>query len=128
MKSLNAFLNPGGDGNVFYVVSPRFKDDNGPIEWELKPQTAKEAQVLGKKYVKNGELDEVAYTNALICRSVVYPNLNDSDLQKSYGVVGETDLLTTMLKPGEYANLRTKVLEINGLLNDINSDIEEAKN
>lgn len=128
MKSLDAFLNPGGEGNTFFVVSKRFKDSNGAIEWELKTQTTKELQVLSKKYIKDGVLDQQAYENAIISRSVVYPDLTDASLQKSYGVVGELDLLTTMLRPGEYADLKNKVFSINGLVNDINSDIEEAKN
>lgn len=82
MKSLDAFLNPGGTGNTMFVVSNRFKDENGPIEWELRTQTTKELQVLSKKFIKDGVLDQQAYENAIICRSVIYPDLTDATLQE----------------------------------------------
>lgn len=129
MKSLDAFLNTGSESNTMYVVSNRFKDENGdPIEWELRSETTKELQTIGKKYVKNGVLDQQGYENEILVKSVVYPDLTDAKLQKSYGVVGEVDLLTTMLKPAEYARLKSKVFKICGMDTSLETDIEEAKN
>ena len=39
-----------------------------------------------------------------------------------------SDLLKVMLNSGEYDMLSQKVQEVNGYLDDINEDIEEAKN
>jgi hypothetical protein len=52
--------------------------------------------------------------NLLVASSVVYPDLKDAELQKSYGVVSDGDLLKKMLIPGEYLTLQQAVNEVNG--------------
>lgn len=134
MGKLSAFLNPGKPESIKYVVSKRFKDEAGkPIEWELIPLTTKEAQLLSKSCEKrdrkgNISIDNIAYQNKLICSCIVFPDLKNAELQEAYGVMGEEELLTTMLYPGEYAGLREKIYDLCGLDDDINDDIEEAKN
>jgi len=41
-------------------------------------------------------------------------NLDDIELQNSYGVMGADALLKTMLTPGEYPEYMEKVQEVNG--------------
>ncbi|MNC83125.1 Phage XkdN-like protein [compost metagenome] len=60
--------------------------------------------------------------------SVVYPDLKDAELQKSYGVLGADQLLRKMLLPGEYATLLQKVQSINGFDKDVNELADEVKN
>ena len=61
-------------------------------------------------------------------RCVVFPNLNDKDLQDSYGVMGAEKLLKEMLKPGEYQDLIKKIQEVNGFNVSMDELVEEAKN
>jgi hypothetical protein len=60
--------------------------------------------------------------------AVVYPDLKNAELQKSYGVMGEERLLKAMLSAGEYVQLSGKIAEINGFDNDVNELVDEAKN
>ncbi len=60
--------------------------------------------------------------------AVVFPDLKNTELQSAYGVLGESALLQKMLYVGEYAELAQKVRELSSLDEDINEDIEEAKN
>jgi hypothetical protein len=60
--------------------------------------------------------------------SVAYPNLNDAELQNSYGVMGAEALLEAMLTAGEYITLSGKVAEINGFNESVEELVEEAKN
>ena len=64
----------------------------------------------------------------LAVQCVKYPDLNNAELQNSYGVMGAVTFLKTMLKPGEYQDLLKKVQEINGF--DVGQDelVEQAKN
>ena len=64
----------------------------------------------------------------LVVASVVFPDLKDAELQKSYGVLGADQLLRKMLLPGEYATLLQKVQEVNGFDRDVNELAEEVKN
>lgn len=134
MKTLDAFLNPGKPGNEKVALTDRFKDSDGnTMEWELRALTPKEAQLIAKQcrnVSKKGieSFDMMQYQNELIVASVVFPDLRSSALQKSYGVMGESDLITTMLTMGEYADLRTRVFEISGIESDINQKVDEAKN
>lgn len=134
MSKLSAFLNPGKTESIKVVVSKRFKDESGkPVEWELVPRTTKEAQMLSKSCEKrdrkgNISIDNISYQNKLICSCIVFPDLKSAELQEAFNVIGEEELLTTMLYPGEYAGLREKIYELCGLDDDINDDIEEAKN
>ena len=73
-------------------------------------------------------MDRVAYNQELVSSAVVFPDLENAELQNAYGVLGATKLLTTMLYVGEFALLLQEVQEISGLARDINEEIEEAKN
>lgn len=66
--------------------------------------------------------------SAVVTKCVVYPNLNDKELQDSYGVMGAESLVKTMLKPGEYIDLINKVQEVNGYNVTQEDLVEEAKN
>jgi hypothetical protein len=133
MGSLNAFLHPIQVENKEVIVSKRFIEDGKPIPFIIRPITQEENKYLIKKYTKkdkkgNDTFDRAEYVQAMTASAVVFPDLANAELQKAYGVLGESTLLQKMLYVGEYAELAQAVQEISGLDKNINEDIEEAKN
>lgn len=137
---LSAFLNPIKEENCKFVASGRFIGESGKQEpWEIKSITGIEDEAIKKscmvKVAVNGkrgqftqEFDFNKYSALLATACTVYPNLNSTQLQNAYGVMGAEDLLKKMLKPGEYNNYIAKVQEINGFDIPQSDLIEEAKN
>ncbi|WP_336019590.1 phage tail assembly chaperone [Fusobacterium polymorphum] len=141
MTNMEVFLkqNAVQKENKKVVVSERFKDEDGKVvEWEIRPLTAQEDQILreanteikelkGKKGQLFPQLDSNKYSSMLIAACVVFPDLQNQELQDSYGVKNKPDLLTAMLLPGEFQDLFSEVQKINGFktLEDLT---EEAKN
>lgn len=125
---------------VKLVVSKGFLDENGkPIEWELRVLTAAEdaeirrastrkVKTAGKSGVYTQEFDVNTYLAKLTAACVVYPDLNDAELQNSYKVMGAEAVLGEMLDPGEYNTLSSKAGEINGFTESVEELAEEAKN
>lgn len=142
MSDLSFFLcqNVKKEEPFKFVASKRFVDDEGmPIEWEICCITSEEdeeirksctrkVQVPGKRNQYTPETDFNAYLGKLAAKCTVYPNLNNAELQKSYGAMGADSLLKTMLKPGEYADYLTKVQEVNGFDITMEELVDEAKN
>ena len=133
MSSLNAFLHPIQVENMKVIVSNRFLEDGKPVPFIIRPISEKENGMLIKKYTKKDKtgrdiLDRTEYAHALVASAVVFPELSNAELQKKYNVLGEASLLTEMLNVGEYTLLSNKVSELSGLNQDINKDIDEAKN
>ncbi len=135
MQNLNSFLNPVKEENLKFVPSKRFKDDEGNyIYWEIKSINSDEDEKIRRsctKISKNSasqELDFNKYIGLLAAACTVFPNLNDTELQDSYKVMGSDALLKTMLKPGEYAYYIKKVQEINGFDVSMNELVNTAKN
>ncbi|MBN7773148.1 phage tail assembly chaperone [Clostridium aminobutyricum] len=133
MSSLNAFLNPIQAENREVVISNRFQEDGKPVPFVIKPITQEENKALIKKFTKkdkkgNETFDKTEYVSALTSSAVVSPDLTNAELQKAYGVLGESSLLQKMLYVGEYATLAQEVQALSGLDKDINEDIEEIKN
>ncbi|MDQ0175987.1 phage tail assembly chaperone [Bacillus chungangensis] len=140
MSDLQAFFAQNVQAEITeeFVISDRFKDENGkPIPWklrgmdeieneEIRKSATKRKKVKGRGYVT--EIDDEEYINKLMVASVVYPNLKDAELQKSYGVIGAGMLLKKMLLSGEYGELAEKVKEINGYDKDMEDLKDEAKN
>lgn len=142
VKTLTAFLaqNAKKIDNVNYVASDRFVDpDTGkPAPWEICCITAAEnaslrkacmrtVPVLGKKGQFTQDFDANAYLAKVAVRCTVFPNLNDAELQASYGVMGAEQLITTMLTPAEFEDYSTKVLQVNGFQTG-DETVADAKN
>lgn len=137
--NLKSFLNPVQINEYKVVISDRFIDDNGNSEeWTIAPITnsedvklrkdcTKKVPVAGKKGLYMPELDTALYFNRLITACVKEPNLNLKELQDGYNAMSAEELIGKMLMPGEYSELQTKVLEINGFKNDIEL-MDDAKN
>lgn len=141
-KTLTAFLaqNAKKVENVHFAASPRFVDpETGePMPWEICCITAAEnaairkacmrtVQVPGKKGQFTQDFDANAYLAKVSVRCTVFPNLNDAELQQSYGVMGAEQLITTMLTPAEFEDYSTKVLETNGFQSEAEM-VDDAKN
>ena len=124
---------------VDYVASERFIDEkNNPIPWKLRILTETELSKLKaqcKKRVTNPktqqsyiETDSSKLADLMIENSVIYPNLNNAQLQDSYGAVGAIDLAKKMLIPGEDNDLILAVNEANGFNSGMAEKIKRAKN
>lgn len=128
------------DETVKYVASKRFLDSKKkPVEWELKSissdldealrkECTKKVPIAGKRGQYNQETDTDKYIGKLCVACTVYPDLNNAELQDSYGVKGGEALLKTMLKPGEYTEYKAKVMEVNGYDMSMEELVDEAKN
>lgn len=142
MSNLTAFLaqNAIKVENVKYVASKRFVNEDGkPLEWEIASITSEEDELLrksctkrvpvpGKRNMYAPETDFNAYITKQAVKCTLFPNLNDVELQNSYGVMGGEALLKVMLTPGEYADYISKVQEVNGFDVPLEDAVEEAKN
>lgn len=133
MGSLSAFLNPVKTANKEVIISDRFQENGKPVPFVIRPITQAENEDLIKKYRKVDKqgveiFNRIQYQQELTATAVVEPNLNDETLQKQYGVLGASKLLSAMLYVGEYANLLEQVQKLSGLNTNINDDIEAAKN
>lgn len=141
MGNLSAFMRPEilERKPVKYVASKAFVDENGaPVEWELLAPTQKEADAIMESCTRRipvnrartqftQETDRTLYLCRLVAASVVYPNLNDAELQNYYGVQCAEDLVRTMLSQGEYSDLMVKVNNLCGF-NDFSAQVEYVKN
>ncbi len=133
MSSLNAFLHPIQTENKEIIVSNRFIENEKPVPFVIRPISQDENKQMIKKYTKKDKkgaetFDRTEYVSALTAAAVIFPDLKNAELQKAYGVLGESALLQKMLYIGEYAELAQAAQELSGLDKDINDDIEEAKN
>ena len=141
MSNLSYFLAPNAKkrSNKKVVVSDRFCDEMGkPIEWEIRSISSAEDEAIRKSCTKNVpvvgkrnqfrmDFDANGYITKLVTASVIYPDLNDAELQNSYGVMGAEALVKTMLYSDEFERLSDAVVS-SADIEDINDLVEEAKN
>ena len=141
MSNLSCFLagNVEKRENKKIVVSNRFKNKDGkPVEWEIRSISADEDEVIrksctkrvpvvGKKNQFTQDFDGNAYLSKLAAKAVVFPDLNDADLQNSYGVMGAEQLIKVMLYKVEFDYL-TEQLVSNSDIEDVEELVDEAKN
>lgn len=122
-----------------YVASKRFIGKDGkPIPWRLRVLTNDELDDMTRRCKKKEfipktreykvSVDNVKLELEMICASVVYPNLNDANLQDSYGTVGAEATVKAMLTPGEYSDLARAVTEVAGFQMGMNEQVRTAKN
>ena len=124
---------------VNYIASERFVDEKGnPIPWRIKILNETQLDKLKsqcKKRVYNPktqqtqiETDTSKLADLMIENSVIYPNLNNAELQNSYSAIGAIELAKKMLIPGEYNDLILAVNEANGFKSGMEEKIKRAKN
>lgn len=135
--SLNGFFKSNAKSlpDVNVVVSERFTNEDGsPIEWVLHPISTKKVEEITKRNtkttIKNGKKESTVNEenlNAELLEAVVlYPSLNDAELQDSYGVSSANELLSVMLYPGETQVLTNALQEV--MAGTKANDIDELKN
>lgn len=120
MSSLSAFLkeNKKVKANEKHAVTESICDEKGEaVKWEfrhistkkdkaLRDSCTEEVPIKGKPNAFRPRLNVNNYLTKIICQSVVFPDLNNSTLQDSYGVKTPEDLLYELVDdPGEYQNL-----------------------
>lgn len=137
--SVNPFLkkNKKVRKPVKVYVSDLFVDENDkPVPIEFKVISAKESENLRttcqrpvidpqtRKKVGE-ELDQELFQKWLLAKSMVYPDLTDPEMQKSWGVNNEIDLLTEMFDAKEQLEL---VREFDALYKSEDEIAQEAEN
>lgn len=141
MSNLSCFLagNVEKRENKKIVVSNRFKDKDGkPVEWEIRSISAEEDEgirkactkkvpVIGKKNQFTQDFDANGYLAKLAAKAVIFPDLNDAELQNSYGVMGAEQLIKVMLYKDEFDYLTEQLVGATET-EDVNELIDEAKN
>jgi hypothetical protein len=126
--------------NVMHPVTKSLTDENGePLLWEIKPLTTKENEAIresctlevpvkGKPNQYRLKVDMNQYQAKLMCAAIVSPDLNNKDLQDSYGVMTAEDLIKEMVDdPAEYTDLMVFVQNISGF-KTLQEEVDEAKN
>lgn len=112
----------------------RFKSD-----FEIQSLTAEETDDLRKQATRKvmnrnthtyvQETDQDKFTGLIMSHSVVVPDLENAQLQTSYGCQGDPEkLLKKMLTIGEYNKLSEAVMDLSGLNEDSSELVNEAKN
>ena len=141
MSDFSIFMAGNADKTeiVKYPASKKFVKDGKIVEWEIKAidsdldeairkECTKKVPIPGKRGQFNQETDTDKYIGKMCVACTVFPDLNDAALQDSYGVKSGDALLKKMLKPGEYAEYKAKVMEVNGYDLSMEELVDEAKN
>lgn len=139
MKDLKSFLNGNAEviENRFVEVSERFKDENGnPIPWEVRALPAEEEEqirkscmvpIKGQKKGNDEKFDSNLYMLRITAACTVYPDLENAELQDSYGVHTAPALLKKLLYAGEL-NRYYEVIEEQNKFKSTEEKIDEVKN
>ena len=140
MSNLDRFLkqNKKMRENTTYLATKSLTDEEGnPLPWTIRPLTTKdndklrdectiEIPVKGKPNVFRPKLDTSKYLAKMIVASVVEPNLNNKDLQDSYGVMTPEDLIKEMIDdPGEYNDFASFIQNFNSFTTTLDEKVEE---
>ncbi|MGL5512137.1 MAG: phage tail assembly chaperone [Sporomusa sp.] len=127
--------------NIKYIASERFKDEEGnPVEWEIRVLDSEEFEKKvadkAKKKVPSPDnpratttiTDGTLLLEGLLKEAIVEPNLKSTELQDSWGTVGEIPTLRKMLTIGEFNDLAAAVQQAQGLAVGMEDKIKTAKN
>lgn len=135
--SLQSFLkgNAKTIGVVEYAPSDRFLDEEGkPANFKIRAISGKlDAQLRAQSQLKDKNtgmitFDSNKYMALLVTTCVSEPDLRNAELQDSYEVKNEVDLLEVMFTAGEYQRLIDKIQRVNGFYETYQDKVKEAKN
>ncbi|MFC2429634.1 MAG: hypothetical protein ACFNO6_00365 [Anaeroglobus sp.] len=138
--NLSAFLkeNVKIESEVGYVASDRITENGKPVEWKIQVLTAQELEKMRDRHTKKvlvpgtreykEKYDAEGFNSELLTSTIIYPELDDIELQNSWGVNDADQLLKVMLKPGEYADLANAVSEAQGFKVGMDDKVKEVKN
>lgn len=135
---ITKFMKKNGkvDETFEYTPTGRFTDDEGnAIPWVFKKLNIDEYERIREEctsinFADKGKtkFNNTLFNKKFVCNSVVEPNLNNAELQDSYGVKKAEDLVTKLFdNAGEYYQLLAHLLEVNGF-KSVGEYAEEAKN
>lgn len=82
----------------------------------------------GKIKKEGTDFDSTKFNLLIVAGQTLEPNFADADLLKKTNCSTATELIKKKLLAGEIAELAEQIIKISGFDNDINEDIEEAKN
>lgn len=143
MGNLNVFFkkNKKVKENIKIAATQTLCDEKGnPLLWEIRPLTTKEdaairdscmieVPITGKPGQFRPKLNVNKYLALMTAACIIYPNLNDKELQDSYGVMGAEQLLLEMIdNPGEYDVFLQKIQAYQGFDQSFAEKVDEAKN
>ena len=111
-----------------FRIIKKLKAIDSDLDEALRKECTKKVPIAGKRGQFNQETDTDKYIGKMCVACVVYPDLNNAELQDSYGVKSADALLKKMLLPGEYTELKAKVMEVNGYDMSMEELVDEAKN
>lgn len=139
-QNLTAFLKNNVEivNQVEYVASNRIKAGDEPVAWKINVLQNKVIDKLRNRYtkmIKDGKtgvtrekFDSQGFNDAMLLESIIYPNLDDMELQDSWGVNDPLELVKAMLTPGEYADLLNAVVEAQGFEVGMDEKVRAVKN
>ena len=139
-QNLTAFLKNNVEivNQVEYVASNRIKAGDEPVAWKINVLQNKVIDKLRNRYtkmIKDGKtgvtrekFDSQGFNDAMLLESIVYTNLDDMELQDSWGVNDPLELVKAMLTPGEYADLLNAVVEAQGFEVGMDEKVRAVKN
>lgn len=132
MASIKSFLKK----NKKQTENIKLKLDSFDEEIELRIISGREYdRIQDKCYVNKAglkgrqepKLDMAKFNNLLCSSSVVVPDLQNAELQASYGVVGEQDLYGEMFNFADHLKILNAITNTSGF-SDFNELVDEAKN
>lgn len=139
MSGLSVFLKKNKQMRENLIIAPTksLLDENGEaVKFTFRPVSTREndsIRDLCMKTVMQGKemktkIDNTKYMKMLLATSCIEPNLNNKELQDSYGVLTPEDLICELIdNPGEYSELVVSIMEYNGF-SKADDSVEEAKN
>ena len=143
MSNLKAFLktNKKEKKTTQYPATKSLCDENGnPLMWTVKALSTKEADAIreectvevpitGKPGMYRPKVNGNKLLRKLVCAAVVEPDLQNRELQDSYGVMNAEDLVVEMIdNPAEFSEFATFVQEYGGVDKTLQEEVNEAKN
>ncbi len=119
-----------------YAATKSLKDENGePLLWTIRPISSREVENIREECMNvdmakgKTRFDSRKFTSRLLCAAIAEPNLNNAELQESYGVMDAENLLYEMVDdPAEFTALLNFVQNYSGFKGDLQANIDEAKN
>ncbi|MBQ7525312.1 MAG: phage portal protein [Abditibacteriota bacterium] len=117
--------------NKRFAASKRFVDENGePIPWEIRPLSSSEdIEIKRGLWNKTDTRNSMDISLEIAAKCTVFPDLRSTELQRSYNVTGEIELLKALLcLPGELYEYLTQVQSYLGYDVEPEARVEEAKN
>lgn len=124
-------------GNVETVENKEIKFPRFKSAFVIKPLSAKDLTDIRKKATslsfnkKIGQsvktVDQDKLSDEMVIASVVTPDLNNAELQSSYGTVADpVGTIQAMLEAGEYTELMEEIQELSGF-ESAEDSVEEVK-